>query len=182
MEEIKDKDEEVVIEITKKERKSKQAEKIQSLEVEIAELNDKLLRNVAELENFKKRMQTERIQDRKYASLNLITNLLDPVDQLIKIVEFKTDNDLLNNFLIGFKMISDQIVSVLEDDGVKEIKALNETFDPQVHQAVEKVSIAEQANGINIEVLQKGFIYKDRLIRPAMVKVNEWSEKNGENK
>lgn len=164
---------------TKKEKRNKHKEQVDALEQEIKSLNDKLLRNAAELDNFKKRIQAERILDRKYASKNLINDLLTPLDQLNRIVNLSTDNDLLKNFLIGFKMINDQLFNVLTSDGMKEIEALNKPFDPNMHHAIEKVSIKDKDNGIVIEVIQKGYIYKEQLLRPAMVKVNEWSEENG---
>lgn len=164
---------------TKKEKKNKHKEQVEKLELEIKNLSDKLLRNAAELENFKKRMQQERIQDRKYASKNLIADILNPLDQMNKVVNMPTDNELLKNFLIGFKMINDQFYNVLTQDGLKEIDALNKPFDPNYHYAIEKLSDKNQPNGINLEVIQKGYIYKDQLLRPAMVKINEWSEENG---
>ena len=164
---------------TKKEKKNKHKEQVEKLELEIKNLSDKLLRNAAELENFKKRMQHERIQDRKYASKNLIADILNPLDQMNKVVNMPTDNELLKNFLIGFKMINDQFYNVLTQDGLKEIDALNKPFDPNYHYAIEKLSDKNQPNGINLEVIQKGYIYKDQLLRPAMVKINEWSEENG---
>jgi molecular chaperone GrpE len=167
--------------VSKKEKKSKQKDKIEVLEKEVLALKDKLLRNAAELENFKKRMTQERINDRKYASKNLIGDILNPLEQLNKIVHLEVDNDMLKNFLIGFKMINDQLFQVLQTDGLKEIEALNKPFDPKMHYAVEKVELKEQPNGINVEVIQKGYTYKEQLLRPAMVKVNEWSEENGEN-
>ncbi|PKK93264.1 MAG: nucleotide exchange factor GrpE [Tenericutes bacterium HGW-Tenericutes-6] len=165
--------------VSKKEKKSKHKEQIEKLEEEIKVLRDKVLRNAAELENFKKRTNQERIQDRKYASKNLISDILNPLDQLNKVVNMQTDSDLLKNFLIGFKMINDQLYNVLIQDGLKEINALNQPFDPNYHYAIEKVSDKEKPNGINIEVIQKGYTYKDQLLRPAMVKINEWSEENG---
>lgn len=167
---------------TKKEKRNKHKEQVDALELEIKDLKDKMLRNAAELENFKKRMHNERINDRKYASKNLIGEILNPLDQLDRIVNMTTDNDLLKNFLIGFKMINDQLFNVLSSDGLKEIEALNKPFDPNLHHAIEKVENKEKENGIVIEVVQKGYTYKEQLLRPAMVKVNEWSEENGKDK
>lgn len=163
----------------KKEKKNKHKEQVEALEQEIKSLKDKLLRNAAELENFKKRMIQERINDRKYASKNLIGDVLIPLEQMNKAVNMKTDNDLLKNFLIGFKMINDQLYATLEQDGLKEIEALGKPFDPKYHHAIEKVSNPDQPNGINLEVSQKGYTYKEQILRPAMVIVNEWSEENG---
>lgn len=165
----------------KKEKKSKNKEHIEQLEVEVKTLKDKLLRNAAELENFKKRMHQERITDRKFASKNLIADLLNPLDQFNRVVNMTTDNELLKNFLIGFKMINDQMYQILVADGLKEIEAMNQIFDPKVHYAVEKTSDKNQPNGVILEVIQKGYLYKDQLLRPATVKINEWSEENGKN-
>ena len=169
-------------ETVKKEKKSKTKDKIEDLENEISELKDKLLRNAAELDNFKKRMTQERINDRKYASKNLINDILNPLEQLNKIVHLDVDNAVLKNFLVGFKMINDQLYQVLESDGLRPIDALNKPFDPKVHYAVEKVEQKDQDKGVIIEVVQKGYMYKEQLLRPAMVKVNEWSDENGEDK
>ncbi|MBE0701485.1 MAG: nucleotide exchange factor GrpE [Acholeplasmataceae bacterium] len=166
-------------EASKKEKRNKHKEQIDSLEHDVLVLKDKLLRNAAELENFKKRMTQERIQDRKYASRNLIADILNPLEQLDKIVKMETTNDLLKNFLVGFKMINDQIYNILVADGLKEIDALEKPFDPKLHYALEKINNKEKTNGINLEVIQKGYTYKEQLLRPAMVKVNEWSEENG---
>ncbi|HQC30982.1 MAG TPA: nucleotide exchange factor GrpE [Acholeplasmataceae bacterium] len=150
--------------------------KIKELEDEIESLKNDLLRNQADFENFKKRMHQERITDRKYAAMDLIHDLLIPLDQLRKVVNMDIEDPMLKNYLIGFKMINDQIYDQLEANGLKEIKALGETFDPKVHHAVEKDSNSEIENNIITEEIQKGYMYKDRILRPAMVKVNEWSE------
>lgn len=167
---------------SKKERRNKHKEHVDALELEIKELKDKLLRNAAELENFKKRMTQERINDRKFASKQLINDVLVPLEQLDKVCNMQTENELLKNFLIGFKMINDQFYNILKQDGLKEIDALNKPFDPNYHYAIEKLSIVDKPNGINLEVIQKGYLYKDQILRPAMVKVNEWSEENGKDK
>jgi len=160
----------------KKEKKNKHKEQVEKLEKEVYELKDKLLRNAAELENFKKRVHAERIQERKYASKNLIGDILNPLDQMNKVVNMPTEDPMLKNFLIGFKMINDSLYNVLIGDGLKEIDALNQPFNPNYHYAIEKISDKEKPNGINLEVIQKGYTYKDQLLRPAMVKINEWSE------
>ncbi|MGE4319835.1 MAG: nucleotide exchange factor GrpE [Acholeplasmataceae bacterium] len=167
----------------KKDKKTnKYKEQLAERDKEIFKLKDQLLRNQAELENFKKRVQTERVNERKYASKNLIHDLLIPLDMLKMIVNTPTDDEKLKNYLIGFKMVNDQIFQVLESDGLKELEALNKQFDPNYHHAVDKVSDKEKTNGINVEVVQKGYTYKEQLLRPAMVKVNEWSDENGKDK
>ncbi|MGI6787663.1 MAG: nucleotide exchange factor GrpE [Acholeplasmataceae bacterium] len=150
--------------------------KIKELEEEIEKLKNDLLRNQADFENFKKRMNQERVIDRKYAAMDLVHDLLIPLDQLDKVVNMEVEDPVLKNYLIGFKMINDQIFEQLEANGVKAIKALGEVFDPKVHHAVEKDNNSEIDQNIITEEILKGYMYKDRVLRPAMVKVNEWSE------
>jgi molecular chaperone GrpE len=178
-------EENTTIETEKVDKQSKKKptlkDQVELLEKEIVELRDKNLRVVAEFENARKRLDTQRIQDRKYASKYLIDQLLTPLSQLDKIVEMPTEDDKLKNFLIGFKMVKDQIFKTLENDGLKEIEALNQPFDPNFHEAMEKIHDQNLPNGINIAVISKGYMYKDQLIKPVTVKVNEWSEENGKN-
>ena len=165
---------------SKKTKKDKKQQEIDDLKLEVAKYQEEFLKSKADLENYKKRINDERIKDRKYAATNLISDLLMPLDQLKKVVNVEVDDDKLKNYLIGFKMISNQIYQVLEDDGLKEIKALNEKFDPNYHYAVEKENNKEIEDGIITEVINIGYTYKERILRPAMVKVNEWSEENNE--
>ncbi|MBS2126434.1 nucleotide exchange factor GrpE ['Fragaria x ananassa' phyllody phytoplasma] len=172
--------------------KGEQSTQITKLKAQIKELQqqnkkqtdieNELLKNKAELINFKKRMQQQKIQEFKYASSVFISNLLMPLEQLEKVLEFSTDNELLKKYLLGFQMIQQQIKTILKEEGVKEIQALGQVFDPKVHHALETVSDPQKPNKTIISVLQKGYFYKDKILRPAMVQINEWSNKNGENK
>ena len=166
-------------ETTSKTKKNKYKELVAERDKEIFQLKEKLLREAAELENFKKRMQNERINERKYASKTLIADLLIHLDHLKIAANMKIEDTKLKNYLFGCKMISDSLYKVLEEEGLKEIDALNKQFDPKFHHAVEKESVKDKPNGINLEVISVGYTYKDQLLRPAMVKVNEWSEENG---
>lgn len=157
----------------KPEKKNKLKNKIEQLEQENAKLKDQLLRERAELENFKRRMNEERIKDRKYASFNLVSDLITSLDNLDRVVNMTTDNEVLMNFLIGFKMINNQLFEVLRNDGLTDIKAEGLSFDPNVHQATSKEHVEGTEPGIVLQELQKGYKYKDRVIRPSMVKVSE---------
>jgi molecular chaperone GrpE len=94
----------------------------------------------------------------------------------------KTEDVQLKNFLIGFKMVKDALFKVLESDGLKQIDALDKPFDPNLHEAIETLEDKTKPSGINVEVVTQGYIYKEQLLRPAVVKINEWREENGENK
>ena len=158
----------------KKEKKNKHKEKIEQLEKQNAELKDKLLRNAAELENFKRRMNEERIKDRKYASCDLVTDLVSILANLDKCVNMETTDPMLTNFLIGFKMINNQLFDRLHQDGLEEIKAeKGMAFDPNIHHAIETTEVEGIESNIITEVVQKGYKYKERVIKPAMVKVNK---------
>ncbi len=146
---------------------------IESLKKKNKEEGEEYLKARAELDNIRKRLVEEANQTKKFACQNLVGEIITPLDMLFKIVDFKSDNQEVNNYVLGFKMITDQIKSILEKDGLKEIKALNEKFDPNFHQAMSKEKRDGVEPGIVIEVLQQGYMYKDRLLRPAMVKVSE---------
>ena len=159
---------------TKKEHKSRHKEEITRLKKEIEDLKNALLLNRADLENFKKHMKDEAIKDRKYASLNLISDIIVPLEYLVRACEFQTDSQEMQNFLIGFKMIANQLMDVLINDGLKIIDCkVGDEFDPTIHHAVATEKVEEMETNKVIEVVSKGYLYKERIIKPAMVKVSE---------
>ena len=179
MEDVKNAEatEEVVVEAekkVKKEPKNKYKEEVIKLKAEIDELKNSLLRNRADLENFKRHMKEEAIKDRKYASVNLITDIITPLEYLTKACEFQTDSVEMNNFLIGFKMIANQLTDVLINDGLKVINCnIGDEFDPTIHHAVATEKREDMESNKVLEVVSKGYLYKERIIKPAMVKVSE---------
>lgn len=175
--------------VEKKKTKSKKdieldalREENEEMKKELEELTEKALRAVAELENYKKRNEKALTENMKYYNMRLIEKLLLPLDQLNIVVNGNVENPELKNYLSGFKMINDQIFDILEEEGLKLIKTDGEKFDPMYHYAVEKEEDKEKENGIILKTTQTGYLFKDRVIRPAMVTVNEWSEENGKNK
>ncbi|MDV3158403.1 MAG: nucleotide exchange factor GrpE, partial [Pigeon pea little leaf phytoplasma] len=138
------------------------------------------LKYLADFDNFKKRITTQTNREIKYALTDFIKNILVPLEQFEKVLEMPNVDESVKSFLLGFKMIHKQVKDILQKEGVEEIKALGVKFDPNFHYALEKISDPKQPNGINISVLQKGFLYKDLVIKPAMVRVNEWSDKNND--
>ena len=175
--------------VEKKKTKSKKdieldalREENEEMKKELEELTEKALRAVAELENYKKRNEKALTENMKYYNMWLIEKLLLPLDQLNIVVNGNVENPELKNYLSGFKMINDQIFDILEEEGLKLIKTDGEKFDPMYRYAVEKEEDKEKENGIILKTTQTGYLFKDRVIRPAMVTVNEWSEENGKNK
>lgn len=158
----------------KKEHKNKYKEENIKLKAQIDELKNDLLRNRADLENFKKHMRDEAIKDRKYASMNLVSDIITPLEYLTKACEFQSPSPEMNNFLIGFKMIASQLTDVLLNDGLKVIDCkIGDEFDPTIHHAVATEKQEGIENNKVLEVVSKGYLYKDRIIKPAMVKVSE---------
>ena len=140
---------------------------------EVARLNDQLLRNQAELENFKKRMNDERIKDNKYRSQYLAKAILPALDTFERAISVEVDNEEVKNFLVGFEMIHKQFVESLASEGVKVIETTGQPFDPNFHQAVAQEEAEGVEAGIVLAEMQKGYTLKDRVIRPAMVKVSQ---------
>lgn len=165
---------EVKAEKAPKKERNKYKEENLKLKEEVALLKNDLLRNRADLENFKKRMKDEAIKDRKYASMNLVSDLVVPLEYLTRACEFQTQNPEMNNFLIGFKMIATQLTEVLESDGLKVMDVkLGDEFDPTIHHAMATEAVEGTEKNKVLQVISKGYIYKDRIIKPAMVKVSE---------
>lgn len=157
-----------------KETNSKSCElKIEELTNEVNKYRDMYLRNLAETENFKKRINDEKVRDRKYACYGLVEKMIGALDIFNKVVSVKPDDEKLRNYLIGFEMINNQLNQIIEDEGVKKIKSLGEKFDPRFHHAVETVWDEAQEEGIIVQEMQTGYMFKDRVLRAALVKVNK---------
>jgi len=154
---------------------NKLKEEIESLKQQLVDSQEKVLRNTAELVNFKRRKELEISTMLKYANEDFVTELLPVIDNFERAIKLD-DNDLsdeVSKFLSGFKMIFGNLNNILNKFEIKEIEALGVEFDPNYHQAVLMESDKDKPAGVVLEVLQKGYIYKDKVIRPAMVKVNE---------
>ena len=147
-------------------------EKIVQLQQEKDESYNKLLRIQAEYDNFKKRTQKEKQSERKYKSQDLVNELLPAIDNFERALKVEIGEDA-SNFVEGMSMVYRQILDALESQGVEEIKSVGEEFDPNVHHAVMQVEDDEHESNIILEEMQKGYMLKDRVIRPAMVKVNK---------
>ncbi len=144
----------------------------ETLKREVESLKDQLLRNQAELINFKRRNNEERIKDRIYANFEFIKTLLPALDTFETALEKEHKNKTLKPLLKGFEMIYRDIFNVLKDSGLTPIESVNQPFDPNKHQAVMQEAKDGVAPNIVIEEFQKGYMYKERLLRPSMVKVS----------
>lgn len=150
-------------------------ERMKKLEASLKEAEEKAMREKAEAINYRKRKDDEVARMMKYASEDMIKEILPIVDSFERAIDMDDDNleDEVSKFLAGFKMIYCNLVNVLEKFEVKEIDAMGKEFDASFHQAVLTEPREGVEPGIVIEVLQKGYMYKDKVIRPSMVKVSE---------
>ncbi|GAA5415560.1 protein GrpE [Paraliobacillus ryukyuensis] len=146
---------------------------LEKLEQEKDEIYQKYLRLQAEYDNFRKRTQKEKEADRKYRSQSLITELLPIVDNFERALQTKVEDDSAKQFVEGINMVYRQLTDVLQKEGVEEIETTGVAFDPHLHQAVMQVEDDNYDSNIVVEELQKGYKLKDKVIRPAMVKVNQ---------
>lgn len=177
-EEILEKKEEVInendetieekIEITKEEVEAWNNKAIE-LEKKVEILNNEVLKSKAELINYRKRKDEETNKMLKYANEDLILELLPIIDNFERAISMeKEDSNLIN----GVKMIYTSLTNLLNKFDVKEIDCLNKPFDASMHHAVAQEE-KEGQEDIVIEIFQKGYILKDKLLRPAMVKVGK---------
>lgn len=154
---------------------SKEQQEIEKLSLEKAELTDKVLRLTAEMQNMSRRFAQEKESIYKYDGENLVKKLLPIIDNFERAINMDDDNltDEVSKFLSGFKMIYSTLISELQNMGIKEIDAKGKPFDPTCMEAIMTGNIMEEEQNVVLEVLQKGYMYNDKVIRVAMVKVNE---------
>ena len=159
----------------KKKKKEKPKDQVKRLEEEKAELEAKLLMSKADFINYRKRLDDETSRRLKFCNEDLIKEVLPILDNFERAIQMDDDNldDEVSKFLSGFKMIYCNFVNILNKYDVVEIDGFNKPFDPTYHQAVLTEARDDMEPGMVIEVLQKGYILKGKVIRPAMVRVSE---------
>ena len=142
------------------------------LKEEVKEYKDKYLRQLAEMENMRKRLQKEKHELTDYAVSNLIAEFLNPIDHMetaLKHTENMSDD--VKHWGLGFKMILTQFKDVLSMNGVETMQTIGKAFDPHLHEAIDTVETSESKPGTIVEECVKGYKMKDKVIRPARVKV-----------
>lgn len=160
----------------KKQEKNKQDQKLArelaDLKDKNKDLEDKYLRSEAEIQNMQNRYTKERAQLIKYESQSLAKDILPAMDNLERALSVEANDDVSKQLKKGVQMTLDALVKAMKDHGVVEIEADGVKFDPTLHQAVQTVAAEndDQKDHV-VQVLQKGYQYKDRTLRPAMVVV-----------
>lgn len=146
--------------------------KLLKIEEELRNSEDKYLRLYAEFENFKKRKNQEILTNNTYKSQKIVTDILPSIDNLERAIQATEENEANSSIIKGIQMVYEGLINALKNEGVEVINPNGEQFDPNFHQAVIQEEDKEQESGIVLETFQKGYKLKERVIRPAMVKVN----------
>ncbi len=145
--------------------------KIEELEKEVAKLKNAYALAYADTENTRKRLQSETDNIKKYRIQSFALEILPVIDNFERALgAFENKED---QFYTGVKMIYDQLITSLKNEGVEEIDCLNQKFDPKYHQSIMMEKKEGVESGMVIEVLQKGYMLKDRVLRASVVKISE---------
>lgn len=150
-----------------------QAKLIDELTEQVDKLKNDFARAYADTENMKKRLTKEADNAKKYRFRDSALELLPIVDNMAMALNVKTEDEAVLNYVKGFEMIYRQLLSVLDKEGVKEIEADGKPFDHNTMQALMQEAVEGVESGMVVQVLQKGYMLKDRILRPALVKVSE---------
>ena len=156
------------------EEKTTELSNEEKLQQEVERLNDQVYRLSAEISNIQKRNAKERQDAAKYRSQSLAQNLLNVIDNLERAIASPSESEDAQNLKKGIEMVYESFLYALKEEGIEEIDALDQPFNPTLHHAVQTVPVEEgqEADKV-VQVFQKGYKLKDRVLRPAMVIVSQ---------
>ena len=176
-------------EIQKGEQKEKKITPIkeETPEEKLKTIQEKLLRTMAEMENQRRRFEKEKQEAFEFGGFNFAAEsllLIDNIDRAI--VSFKNDESLKNNkdlnkIIDGIEIVKKDLVSIFKKNGIEAIECINKKFDPNFHQAMLEVANNTKESGTVVQEIQKGYMMKDRLLRPSLVGVAKKREEKAEN-
>lgn len=150
---------------------------IDALRAENAELKDRVLRTLADMENLRKRAEREKAEATLYAATNFARDLLNVADNFSRALaalspeQRAAADEVCSNLIAGIEVTERELLNVFERHGIKRIEALGQKFDPHMHQAMFEVPTGEQAPGTIVQVMQDGYAIGSRCLRPALVGV-----------
>ena len=171
-EELKDLDEQATTEVEAEMVDTPiQNDELSKLQGELKTLNETYLRLYADFENFRKRTSKEKLDISSYAISDVMTKLLPIIDNFDRALSVESEKQ--GSFYEGMNMISKQLKDVLISEGLEKIECVGEAFDPNLHYGVQIGNEEGYEDDIILEELQTGYKYKNKVIRPAMVKVNK---------
>ena len=160
--------------------------KEESPEEKLKTVQDKLLRTMAEMENQRRRFEKEKKEAFEFGGFNFAAEsllLLDNIDRAI--VSFKNDESLKNNkdlnkIIDGIEIVKKDLVSIFKKNGIETIECINKKFDPNFHQAMLELEDNTKETGTVVQEIQKGYMMKDRLLRPSLVGITKKREEKAE--
>ncbi|MFC3388607.1 nucleotide exchange factor GrpE [Salinicoccus sesuvii] len=147
-------------------------DEIAALKLQVEAEENKYLKLYAEFDNFKRRNRQEMELNNKYKHQKIVEDLLPIIDNLERALKIEGESEAFDSLLKGVEMVYNDLVNTLMKHDVKEIESTGHAFDPNFHQAV-MTEASDEADGTILEEFQKGYMLKDRVIRPSMVKVSE---------
>ena len=171
-----------------KDKKSESLEEKTTPEEKLKIVEEKLLRNLAEMENQRRRFEKERQEAFEFGGFNFARESLSLLDNIERAtLSFTNDPKLknskdLNKIIDGIEIIKKDLVSIFKKNNIEEIVAIDKKLDPNLHQAMMEVEDNNKEPGTIVQEIQKGFKMKDRLLRPSLVAVSKKTEKNEEKK
>ncbi|MBT2698003.1 nucleotide exchange factor GrpE [Bacillus sp. ISL-40] len=148
-------------------------QEIQLLKAKLEESDNRYLRLQADFDNFRRRTRLDLEASQKYRAQKLITDLLPAIDNFERAMKVEADNEQTKTLLQGMDMVYRSLLDALKIEGVEPIESVGKEFDPHQHQAVMQGEDENYGSNIVTDEFQKGYMLKDRVIRPAMVKVNQ---------
>jgi molecular chaperone GrpE len=173
------KDESLNNDKTEQEDIKKNEKEEDSIEFKLKETQDKLLRTLAEMENQRRRFEKEKNEALEFGGFNLASESLSLLDNLDRaMISFKNDENLKDgkNFIKiieGLEVVKKDLISIFKKNGINSIDCLNKKFDPNFHQAMLEIENDDKPNGTIIQEIQKGYMMKERLLRPSFVGVTK---------
>ncbi|MFB7159247.1 MULTISPECIES: nucleotide exchange factor GrpE [unclassified Lysinibacillus] len=147
--------------------------KLAELQAKLADEENRHLRLRADFDNIRRRNQLDREASEKYRAQSLLSDLLPVIDNFERALQVEATSEENASIIKGIEMVYRSLLEATEKEGLQIIKAEGEQFDPNVHQAVMQEQDSEKETGVVLRELQKGYMLKDRVLRPTMVSVNE---------
>ena len=187
----KNKQEETPVDNKSEKEDKEQKEKVETPEEKLKSTQEKLLRSMAETENQRRRFEKEKQEAFEFGGFNFAAESLSLIDNIDRaITSFKNDESLKNNkdldkIIDSIEIVKKDLVSIFKKNGIVPIECINKKFDPNFHQAMIEVENNTKEPGTVVQEIQKGYLMKDRLLRPSLVgvaKKREENTKNGEKK
>ena len=162
--------------------------KEETIEEKLKSVQEKLLRSMAETENQRRRFEKEKSEALDFGGLNFAAESLPLIDNIDRaIISFKNDETLkknidLNKIIDGIEIVKKDMVSIFKKNGIEAIECINKKFDPNFHQAMLEVEDTNKEPGTVVQEIQKGYMMKNRLLRPSLVGVAKKKEEKGQKK